>query len=333
MPVSARPDSSCSRPRCGRSAAGWRIGSAARRFFRGCSAGGGFSWLLAWPSMVPFTVGALGCAVLMGLGNGAVFKLVPEHFPKETGTVTGLVGALGGLGGFFPPLLLGVFRDTFGVIWPGFALLSSTALSCDSRTSGCFTRETYLARSAFHSARTAMDRIRAGAWAMLVTLVAGRGDRRSARATCSTSTRRWSATPSRPSLRRSASPIAMRCGSAAADAAVLAAGLADVLRAPAPRRGTSRRLGQRVLTDSPRTASSSGAARLRGLAHWLIMWGCILAAAITFPLVWGWIHFETVPGDLEPYRTFLFGFPVRTFPSTRSSPSSSSTAWCGRRSW
>src|SRR5690606_11294968 len=37
----------------------------------------------------------------------------------------------------------------------------------------------------------------------------------------------------------------------------------------------------------------------RWLAHWLIMWGCIIAAAITFPLVFGWIHFETVPGDLE----------------------------------
>ena len=83
-----------------------------------------FSLLLTWPSMVPFTVGALACAMLMGLGNGAVFKLVPEHFPKDTGTVTGLVGALGGLGGFFPPLLLGVFRDRLGVIWPGFLLLS-----------------------------------------------------------------------------------------------------------------------------------------------------------------------------------------------------------------
>src|SRR4051812_38115748 len=48
------------------------------------------SLLLTWPSMVPFTVGALGCAMLMGLGNGAVFKLVPERFPKDTGTVTGL---------------------------------------------------------------------------------------------------------------------------------------------------------------------------------------------------------------------------------------------------
>ncbi len=96
-----------------------------------------FSLLLTWPSMVPFTVGALSCAMLMGLGNGAVFKLVPEHFPKDTGTVTGLVGALGGLGGFFPPLLLGVFRDRLGVIWPGFLLLSATALRCARRTSAC----------------------------------------------------------------------------------------------------------------------------------------------------------------------------------------------------
>ena len=54
--------------------------------------------------------------------------------------------------------------------------------------------------------------------------------------------------------------------------------------------------------------------RLRGAAHWLMMWGCVLAAAITFPLVWGWIHFETVPGRLDLYRTFVFGFPVNTFP-------------------
>jgi hypothetical protein len=43
------------------------------------------------------------------------------------------------------------------------------------------------------------------------------------------------------------------------------------------------------------------------------MWGCLLAAAITFPLVWGWIHFETVPGDLETYRTFVFGLAVQDF--------------------
>ena len=54
--------------------------------------------------------------------------------------------------------------------------------------------------------------------------------------------------------------------------------------------------------------------KLRGLAHLLLMWGCLLAAAITFPLVWGWIHFETVPGELETYRAYLFGFAAGDFP-------------------
>jgi hypothetical protein len=53
---------------------------------------------------------------------------------------------------------------------------------------------------------------------------------------------------------------------------------------------------------------------LRGAAHWLMMWGTILAAAITFPLVWGWIHFETAPGDTTTYRTFVFGYPAGDFP-------------------
>ena len=54
--------------------------------------------------------------------------------------------------------------------------------------------------------------------------------------------------------------------------------------------------------------------RLRGTAHWLIMWGCVLAGAITFPLVWGWIDFRTVPGHLDMYQAYLFGFPVQEFP-------------------
>ena len=51
----------------------------------------------------------------------------------------------------------------------------------------------------------------------------------------------------------------------------------------------------------------------RGLTHLLIMWGCILAGAITFPLVFGWVHFQTVPGDLSSYRIFVFGFPTVAF--------------------
>lgn len=54
--------------------------------------------------------------------------------------------------------------------------------------------------------------------------------------------------------------------------------------------------------------------KLRGGAHWLIMWGCILAAAITFPLVFGWIHFETSPESFDWYRAYIFGFPAFDFP-------------------
>ncbi len=47
----------------------------------------------------------------------------------------------------------------------------------------------------------------------------------------------------------------------------------------------------------------------RWLMHFLIMWGCILSALITFPLVFGWIHFE-LEGELG-YRAYLFGFPLQ----------------------
>ena len=50
----------------------------------------------------------------------------------------------------------------------------------------------------------------------------------------------------------------------------------------------------------------------------LIMWGCLLAAAITFPLVWGWIHFETVPGDLDGIARSCSACRCRTFPWLRA---------------
>lgn len=55
--------------------------------------------------------------------------------------------------------------------------------------------------------------------------------------------------------------------------------------------------------------------RLRWLTHWLLMWGCITAAAITFPLVFGWLQFESLPDDLHTYRILFFGFPAGTFAS------------------
>jgi NNP family nitrate/nitrite transporter-like MFS transporter len=86
--------------------------------------------LMTLQTMVPFTIGALGMAAAIGLGNGAVFKLVPLHFPQSVGAVTGLVGAMGGLGGFFPPLALGLIRQQTGSFLWGFVLLAVFALLC-----------------------------------------------------------------------------------------------------------------------------------------------------------------------------------------------------------
>jgi hypothetical protein len=54
--------------------------------------------------------------------------------------------------------------------------------------------------------------------------------------------------------------------------------------------------------------------RMRGLTHMLIMWGCLIAVAITFPLVFGWLHFRPVAGDLSMYEAVAFGFPAFRFP-------------------
>jgi hypothetical protein len=54
--------------------------------------------------------------------------------------------------------------------------------------------------------------------------------------------------------------------------------------------------------------------RRRWWMHQLLFWGCLLAVAITFPLVFGWIHFESRPDDQMTYVTYLFGFPTASFP-------------------
>jgi hypothetical protein len=71
---------------------------------------------------------------------------------------------------------------------------------------------------------------------------------------------------------------------------------------------------QRVVNDIALNRFILRRGRHRWLAHWLIMWGTIIAAAITFPLVFGWIHFQSVAGEIDRYRLFLFGFPTFTFP-------------------
>lgn len=81
-------------------------------------------------SIILFTIFCLAIAFFAGLGNGIIFKLVPFVSPSNTGAVTGIVGAAGGLGGFFPPILLGIVKDLTGEFFIGFILLSIFSLIC-----------------------------------------------------------------------------------------------------------------------------------------------------------------------------------------------------------
>jgi NNP family nitrate/nitrite transporter-like MFS transporter len=91
---------------------------------------GGLAIGLWMTNIMIMTAACLFVAAASGIGNGAVFKLVPQLFPENTGAVTGVVGACGGLGGFFPPIFLGMIKDFSGSYTLGFFLLSILALVC-----------------------------------------------------------------------------------------------------------------------------------------------------------------------------------------------------------
>lgn len=81
------------------------------------------------PSFVVYTIGCLTVAVCAGLGNGTIFKLVPLYFTKQAGIVNGIVAAMGGLGGFFPPLMLSMLFNITGHYAIGYMALSEVALA------------------------------------------------------------------------------------------------------------------------------------------------------------------------------------------------------------
>ncbi len=85
---------------------------------------------LSYRHMVPLTICCLTVAIALGLGTGAVFKLVPHWFPDDVGAVTGVVGAAGGLGGFFPPLVMALVKSLTGSYTLGFVLLAGVAAIC-----------------------------------------------------------------------------------------------------------------------------------------------------------------------------------------------------------
>ncbi|MEV0622833.1 MFS transporter [Nonomuraea sp. NPDC050404] len=82
------------------------------------------------PVEVPAGVSSVLMAFFLGLGTGGVFALVAKLVEaSRVGTVTGLVGAAGGLGGYFPPLVMGAVYAATGAYTIGFVLLAITALA------------------------------------------------------------------------------------------------------------------------------------------------------------------------------------------------------------
>ena len=78
----------------------------------------------ALPSL-PIVVAALFVTVgLLGMGNGAVFQLVPQRFAGRMGLITGIVGAAGGLGGFFLPTMMGATKDATGTYAVGLSIVA-----------------------------------------------------------------------------------------------------------------------------------------------------------------------------------------------------------------
>ncbi len=94
----------------------------------------GIALMMAGVSSLPalgFTTAMLFVGMMcMGMGNGAVFQLVPQRFKQEIGIMAGIVGAAGGLGGYFLPKILGNLKLSSGSFTPGFLILSVIAVSC-----------------------------------------------------------------------------------------------------------------------------------------------------------------------------------------------------------
>lgn len=77
-----------------------------------------------WMAIAGFVIG-MGA---LGMGNGAIFQLVPQRFRREIGVMTGLVGMMGGVGGFYLAFSLGISKQYSGSYQSGFLIFAVLAL-------------------------------------------------------------------------------------------------------------------------------------------------------------------------------------------------------------
>jgi NNP family nitrate/nitrite transporter-like MFS transporter len=86
-----------------------------------------FGFSLWIPPLTVSIVLLLALYLCFGLGNGATSQLVPNRWKGKTGLMTGVIGAAGGIGGFYLPVIMGMARETTGNYQPGFATFGGLA--------------------------------------------------------------------------------------------------------------------------------------------------------------------------------------------------------------
>ncbi|MEC5385931.1 nitrate/nitrite transporter [Uliginosibacterium sp. H3] len=80
------------------------------------------------PNVWLAAAGFVGAMLALGMGNGAVFQLVPQRFRKEIGVMTGLVGMAGGIGGFYLASSLGYSKQVSGSYQNGLLIFAALAV-------------------------------------------------------------------------------------------------------------------------------------------------------------------------------------------------------------
>jgi NNP family nitrate/nitrite transporter-like MFS transporter len=88
-----------------------------------------FNFLFA--ALMPPLVGGVALLFMLyiafGLGNGATFQLVPHRWKGKTGVMTGIIGAAGGIGGFYLPVIMGIAKESTGSYQLGFVTFGALA--------------------------------------------------------------------------------------------------------------------------------------------------------------------------------------------------------------
>jgi NNP family nitrate/nitrite transporter-like MFS transporter len=86
-----------------------------------------FAFALWMPPLAGGIALLLAAYCCFGLGNGATFQLVPNRWPGKTGLMSGIIGAAGGIGGFYLPVIMGMAKESTGSYQMGFATFGGIA--------------------------------------------------------------------------------------------------------------------------------------------------------------------------------------------------------------